>query len=782
MTPKRRPPWPRLAAWSGLCCALMSGSGCREADPSPPPASAAPGVEAAPTAAPPPASPGRAPRTERAALLDRLASCEFEHHGRLIDLGNEAASPWTGFRPGVLAEGDLALRDGATYLNARSRDLDLQLWLDAPIDGLRVTLRGKAGAARRVQGAFDGRRLGVVRLPESEPKSFDLPELDQKIEPGLHRLTLRFVGGMRARDSAQAELDWVRVASPADHRDAGSYAPPTLLDVVANVALGGVPRRTLVLRAPTTVRCFARPRAGTKLRTALGLWGTGRGAAEIAVKRDGGERVVLETRRISGGDSSVWTPLEIDLARFAGEAIALEFTAPEATRGARVAFGDTEIVEATPDNAKLPAARVVVLVVLSSTDRARLPPWGPTGGMATLAGVARGATVFSRYRAPTTVPAGVLTTFLSGLLPRAHTVQAPLQRVPHGLRTIPRLFKEANGSSALFTGVPTSFAPFGFAELFDTFEAFSPVKDVPVSEPFTRAAAWLTQKLEERPLSRHFVVIHARGGHPPWDVSREEAAQLRPTEYNGAIDPRRAGIILAGLRARVGRPGRKLSEDDWTRLGSLTEASLAKQDAGLGQLVTALKRANAWDGALVIVTGDVGPGTPPELPYDPAAPLQEDRLTVPLVLKLPFGELAGKDLAEPVTAVDIAATLARALDVDLPLGTLGVDLAVRARGGGAVDGEAQRSTLFGRYATRQGSWLLRGELGQTPRLCVLDVDPACAFDVFAERPIAARTTWLATLRGEDPTVPRELGTAEATPVELDPETRAALTVWGDLPP
>jgi len=781
MTRNRRPRGAHLSAWSGLCIALTLGLGCRESEPPSTRASATPPVEA-PKGPPPQAAAGRPRRTERTELLDRLISCEIEHHGRLLDLGTEAASPWTGFRPGSLGDGELALRDGATYLGTRSRELDVQLWLDAPLDGLRVTLRGKGVAARRVQAAFDGRRLGVVRLPDSEPKSFDLPELDQTIEPGLHRLSLRFLGGTRAGDSAQAELDWIRVASPADHRNGASYAPPTLLDVVANVALGGVPRRAIVLRAPTTVRCVARPRAGTKLRAALGLWGTGRGVAEIAVKREGGERLVLENRRISGGDSSVWTPLEIDLARFAGEPIALELSAPEATRGARVAFGDTEIVEATPDTANLPPARVAVLVVLSSTDRARIPPWGPTGGMATLAGLSHGATAFSRYRAPTTVPAGVLTTLLTGLLPRAHTVQAPLQRVPSSLRTIPRLFKEANGSSALFTGVPTSFAPFGFAELFDTFEPFSPVKDVPASEPFARAAAWLTQQLEERPLSRHLVVVHARGGHPPWDVSREEAAQLRPTEYNGAIDPRRGGIILGGLRARVGRPGRKLSEDDWTRLAALTDASLAKQDVGLGQLLAVLKRANAWDGALVIVTGDVGPGAPPDLPYDPAAPLGEDRLTAPLVVKLPFGDLAGKDIAEPVTAADIAATLARALDVELPRGTPGVDLAIRARGGGAVDGQAQPATLFGRYSTRQGAWLLRGELGQTPRLCVLDVDPACAFDVFSQRPIAARTTWLATLSGEDRTVPRELGSAEPTPVELDPETRAALTVWGDLPP
>jgi hypothetical protein len=337
-------------------------------------------------------------------------------------------------------------------------------------------------------------------------------------------------------------------------------------------------------------------------------------------------------------------------------------------------------------------------------------------------------------------------------------------------------------ADGLFTGSPTSFGPFGFGALFDTFEQFSPVNDVPASEPLTRAAAWLTHELEERSGSRLLVMVHARGGHPPWDVSREEAAGLRPAEYNGAIDPRRGGIILGGLRARGGRSPRKLTEADWARLGALSDASLAKHDAGLGQIVTALKRANAWDSALVIVMGDVGPGAAPALPYHPAGELDEDLLAPPLLVKLPFGELAGKELSEPVTAADVAATLARTLDLELPTGTAGVDLALRARGWGAPHGHPQHATLFGRYATRQGPWLLRGELGQTPKLCMLDVDPACAVDVFADRSIAARTAWLATLDGESRAVPRELGKAESTPVELDKETRAALTVWGDLPP
>jgi hypothetical protein len=719
-------------------------------------------------------------RTRREEFVSRLSSCEIEHYGRLIDLGSEQPSPWTGFRFTEPTPEEVVTRDGATYLEASSRGLDFRVWLDQPIDKLRITLRGRAGTAKRVSVTFDGRLLGVARLPEREPRAFDLPELPALVPPGLHRIALRFSGAPRASRGVQAELDWLRIASAADHRDDANFAPPTLADVVENVTLADTPRRSVVMRAPTSLRCFLRPAAAAKFRVAIGMWGSGRGASEIVVRREGGEPVTLDSRRVAGGESSVWTPVELDLGRFAGEPISLELRAVEASKGARLAFGDPELVEVAPP-VEATRARVVVVVVLSSVDQAGLPPWGAGGNLPALRTLAHAGAAFGRYRAPTTVAAGVLTTLLTGLLPRAHGVEAPMLRVPATLRMLPQLVKESNGSAAMFTGVPTSFAPFGFDASWDRFEAYSPVKDIAASEPFTRAAAWLSKELEERPLSRHLVVIHARGAHPPWDIPREDAQHLKPNEYSGAIEPRRGGIVISALRARGARSGRRLVDDDFARIRALGEAALAKQDAALGSIISVLKRANVWDASLVAVLGDAAPGKPPDLPYDPAGPLGEERLSVPLIVKMPGGAFANKEIQAQVTAPDIAVTLAHALDLPLPEGSFGIDLALRAAGQAAPDGDAQHATLPGRYATRLGSWLLRGELGQDPRLCALDIDPACSVDAFADRGIAARVAWLATLAGEGRHVPKELGTAPRTPVELDAETRAALMVWGDLP-
>ena len=778
-----RAPTRACAAFLALGAFFAAACRSREPLPAPPPADR-PAASGSPTLPAPELRPREvdAPPPEpraRELVIDRVPTCEVEHYGRLLDLGVEGMSPWTGFRFFAPTADELVVRDGKTYLEASSRSLAYALWLNRPAERLRVTLRGRSGGARRVQVSVDGRRLGVVRLPEGEPKSFDLPELQSEIDAGLHRFDVQFGGTSRGSRGAHAELDWMRISSASERAGDEGYAAPTLSDIVENVALGNVPRRALVLRAPTTVRCFVRPVAGTALRVGLGLWGTGRGAAEIVARREGGEPVTLESRKVAGGDSSAWSPLDVDLSRFAGEPIFLELRAVEASRGGRIAFGEPELVQREPLPARVTKAPVVVLVVLSAVEQARLPPWGPTGALGSLGVLAREGAAFSRYRAPSSAPGSVLATVLTGVRPRLHSVEAPMLKLPPTLRTLPRLVKESNGTAAFFTSVPTSFAPFGFDGSWDAFEAFSPVKDIGASEPFSRAASWLTRELDERPLARHLVVVHARGAHPPWDVTREEAQHLKPLEYNGAIEPRRAGVILGALRARTS--ARKLRDDDWTRLHELGDLALAKQDAGLGQVIAVLKQKNVWENALVVVMGDVGPGAGSDLPYDPAGPLTEDRLTVPLLVKLPGRLLAGQDVHVPVTALDVAATLARGLGVARAESGVS-DLLERAGTGADIESAAQIATVPGRYATRIGPWLLRGEVGMTPRLCALDVDPACAVDVFSERSIAARTAWLATAEAERRRLPAELGSAPRTPVELDPETRAALVVWGDIPP
>jgi hypothetical protein len=52
--------------------------------------------------------------------------------------------------------------------------------------------------------------------------------------------------------------------------------------------------------------------------------------------------------------------------------------------------------------------------------------------------------------------------------------------------------------------------------------------------------------------------------------------------------------------------------------------------------------------------------------------------------------------------------------------------------------------------------------------------------VFDERPYAARALWLSTFRAESSAIRASERPKEKVPAVLDPDTIAALTVWGDV--
>ncbi|MEO6598955.1 MAG: sulfatase-like hydrolase/transferase, partial [Polyangiaceae bacterium] len=663
---------------------------------------------------------------DRFEIIPNLSWCEAEHQGLLLDLGSPAAAAYSGFGAERSPDSQDVERDGQSFVRAFGRALRYSFWFDEPRAGTSVSLRVRGGEAKWLGVTIDDKRVGAIKLSRDETKVYSLPVLAAELGRGHHRLKLAFTGAPRGTREMQGEIDWVRIGERGD--DVTSYAAPTLSNIVGDVVLNGAPKRALILTPPGAVRCWMRPAPDARLKVALGFWGAGKGTAEVRVIADGEEPVVLQTRRVAGGDSASWTPLAVDLAPFAGKVIGVEFRALDGSRGGRVAFGDPSIARKQPDPIAIPKAKIAILLIEAGIDRRRVPPFGPTGKLSALGEFGRDATGFSGYRAPSVVVQSVAATLLTGLSPRTHRVEDSSSRVADSVRLLSEMVKEASGRSALFTGVPTTFAAFGFDSGWDTFDAVSPVTDLPATEPMSRALKWLETELDDEHAGPRLLVVHARGSHPPWDLTREETQPLKPDEYSGILDPRRGGIMLAALRARR-RVMHHLGEDDWIRLHALEDAALAKQDVVFAQLVALLKKKGAWERSLVVVAGDVSAGEPPESPFDPQGALAEDRLAVPLVIKFPVGDLAGRDVPLPVSAADVSATLLTSLGIPVPESVEGVDLYAAAHGRVAVVTPPLIASAPGRYATRLGSWLLRGELGKVPTLCAVDVDPACVNDV-----------------------------------------------------
>ena len=702
--------------------------------------------------------------------VERLSRCELDRTGPLIDLGSPAAHGLTGswsLTPDASVV-DIE-RDGETWARVFGKSLTVRFVLDEPAP-VFVALRARGVASRGAAIELDGKPLGSVSLIRGQARILSTRPTPAPVAAGIHSIDIRFTGAQRAQAEALAEVDWVRAGTAEVDEDARTYAPPTQNEIVANVPLGGVPQRSVALRAASTLRCTTFVPAGGRLKALLGFEGQGVGEGAIVVSRDGEAPVVLHADQVKGGDHAQWTPVDLELDAFAGKVVTLELQSKGATPGGRLLFGDPTLYLANEATQVLPTARLAVVVVMAGIDRARL---GGFANYPTLAELQRSGTTFEAHRSPTTVTAGVMASLLTGLSPRAHGLEDGAARLAAGLTTLSVAARDGSVQTAMFSGCPTTFEAFGFGRGWDKYAAYSPVEGAPAIAPLTDATKWTADRMKTED-ARALVVVHARGGHPPWDVTINEAAKLPPIEYSGTMEPRRAGELIARARAKHSRF--RLSESDRTRMWAIYESALAGQDRALGHFVEAIKKANLWDKTLFIVTGDLSTSSDHRAPFGDGEEPSEELLRVPMWVHFPGGALGGKTIHLPTGMTDLSRTVLDALRLPVPDGFEGVDLFTTASGIALPGGRALPATLGRHYSLRLGDLILSGTTGKIPALCDPVSDPACGNDRFDRMPRAATLLFRMAYDAEA-AAQKHKPTRE--PATIDAPTAAALQVWGE---
>jgi arylsulfatase A-like enzyme len=358
---------------------------------------------------------------------------------------------------------------------------------------------------------------------------------------------------------------------------------------------------------------------------------------------------------------------------------------------------------------------------------------------------------------------------LTGLSPRALSLDDPDARLPHGPTTVEDACRQAGVATAMFTADPTTGTAFGFARGWDAFAPHDPLDGAPAAAVFDDAATWI----DAHKADRFFVVVHARGGHPPWDATPDELKAIPPEGYLGIVEPARAAEALAKSRKHPGR----FKDEDRVRAWALYDRAIDAHDAALGRLLGALRAAGREEDTLVIVTSDAGPTAGPPLPFVDTESLDEPQLATPLVMRWPGADaLAGRRIEAPSSPVDLARTMLGALGLAPPAAFGGVDLAALARGALVPAQRPMTATRGGRFSVRWGPFVLLGARERETRMCDLSLDAACVADVRATTPLALeplhRWAMHALSAPDAPTpYPRE-------PAVLDEHTTAALVRWG----
>lgn len=757
-----------LARFAGCSMWLWAGLGC-EARTSPERVTAAPEQSEA-RAALAPSAPAETP-------FGSPSLCRVEHAGMFLDLGTDASHARRSYSLGPFSDVASDTWSDQSYTRFSSPSVSYDFWVDDPDGDVEIRVRAKAGSSTTLSASIDQVRLGTLRMRGETFQTLVFPRPKVPLSPGRHQLGLRWSGRAQGDGRPLGMIEWIHWAEPGQR--AREYRPPRQRSLYDDVVLGDAPRRAIVLETPGSLRCPVLLGREATLELGVGYHGDGSGVARVLARRDGAAPQLLAERRVTGKGGEGWIDLSLPLGALGHQLVQLELQAQSDGGAGRVAFSEPRLVSA-PVATDNPRAKLVVLIVSSGLHRELLPPFEGTRRLRHINQLAAASARFPEYRVPTTVVGAVMATLLSGVPPLAHRLESPKSRLSRNVLTLGDRIRETSGESAFFTGVPHTRGAFGFDRGWNHFEEFSPVSDVAASAPLERARAWLERSIGRDGEVPRLLVVHLRGGHPPWDLSRDEVAELEPREYMGLLEARRGGLILATIRGHERPAQRRLLPADWARLEALQLGALAKQDAALGSLVELLQREQLYDETLLVFAGDVAMGDPPEAPFGEARPLSEDRLVVPLWIKFPGGRFAGSDVPGAVTSADVAATLARALGVRLPEELTGVDLYRTAAGGGPALARGLLATLGPDYTMRLGPWLLRGHSPTRPALCELGVDPACVHDVLDSSPLAAESAWRITFEAHR----RERtldsgGGARPEPAVLDKDTAAALQVWGD---
>ena len=708
-------------------------------------------------------------------LFASVAECDVYHRGVLLDLGSPAMQGRYG--PSLLPASDVRdiVREGATWARVESGRVTMSFFQveESPVF---VETRIRAIGSRHVSVRIDGNYLGGMRIGRKDIDVVSTSTTEEPLAPGRHEISFTFYRSKR--DKPRAEIDWIRIGIPDN--DPTTYGAPTLRDLAIDAAVGGRPRKALALRGPARVRCAFSARADMRLQTTVGYSGPGEGEARIELVEPGKVPYVLHATKL-GGEGKSAEVVDLPLDGHAGKVIAVDLIAEHSSPGGRVLFGDPMLRvrdSAVPSRGK---AKVVVVVVFSETGRSQLPPYEAVETMPALTQLCEESVAFYRHRSPTTATTGSMASLVTGLSPAAHKVTDAGARLPDRFPTIGTIARDGRVATSMFTGSPTTFGAFGFSRGWDRYAVFSPVSGTSARAPLREATQWVDARLEEdeeRPL---LVVVHARGGHPPWAVESEELEDLPPKDYAGNINSRRGGQILAKERFR--RHGRKrIKAQDRVRIQAFANLALGKEDEQLSKLIDVLREHDAWDSTMLVVTSDIATGGGERIPYGDGEALGEDVLEIPLMVRFPDRRFAKAHIQAPTTTMDVTRTILSAMGLEPAEPMVGRDLLEIAAHPDRFGTRPQFAMVESSYATRWGDWLLGGKSPRKPAFCELSPGAIDCDEDTGQLPFFSFWMWRMTYRHMRASEAALHPTPSREPATLDPDTVAALMVWGNLEP
>src|SRR5581483_8307078 len=220
------------------------------------------------------------------------------------------------------------------------------------------------------------------------------------------------------------------------------------------------------------------------------------------------------------------------------------------------------------------------------------------------------------------------TTMMTGLLPYQNGVRSNVGYAidANAQPTLPRLLAQKGYATGAAVSAYVLRGETGLKSLFDFYDDSMPVWESetlgaiqrPGSETLRAALGWL-DGVQARPF---FLFFHLFEPHSPYEPIEPFKTKYASSPYDGEI---------------------------------------ATADLYVGQLLDELQKRGLYDKALIVLVGDHGEGLGQHGEAEHGVLLYREVLHVPLIVKLPGHNLAGKRVSVPAQLVDILPTIVDAV-------------------------------------------------------------------------------------------------------------------------
>lgn len=301
-----------------------------------------------------------------------------------------------------------------------------------------------------------------------------------------------------------------------------------------------------------------------------------------------------------------------------------------------------------------------------------------------LARFASGAAVFDAALAQAPWTLSSVSSILSSMYPQTHGVtHAEARRpLPESIRTLPEALAESGYLSAAFVANGLVNPLSGLAQGFDWFEVI-PAKHAgdrhgdSAANLNAEAIPWLETTVRQS-ANPFFLYLHYMDPHDPYDD---------PEGYHRRYDPDYAGSFDGGIypvfRAMAKKQAWSLDPRDLQNMVARYDGEIRYVDAKIEEVLRAIDRLGVADRTVVIFTADHGEQFLDHGSLKHATSVYQEEVHVPLVIRAPGIQAAGRRIATPVELIDLYPTIFELLGLPDPPNTCGRSLVPLLEGRGA---------------------------------------------------------------------------------------------------